>query len=80
MHINQRYKRLARMISEIEADVESLKLYYLEPLKYLDNLGRKRGLADVIGYTSENIYVFYRVADVYACVIPIGIRLFIDIP
>ena len=28
----------------------------------------------------ENMYVFYQVANVHACAIPIGIRLFIDIP
>ena len=28
----------------------------------------------------ENMHVFYQVASVHACAIPIGIRLFIDIP
>ena len=39
----------------------------------------KRELADVIGYTSENIQVFYQVTEVHGCAIPSGIRLFIDL-
>ena len=30
--------------------------YYLEQLKYLDNLGRKRGLANLIGDTMKYLF------------------------
>ena len=38
------------------------------------------GVSMLMKPTIENMYVYYQVADVHACAVPAGIRLFIDIP
>jgi hypothetical protein len=73
-------QRLARMLLGIEADVESFKALLPRTSEMPNQHRKKRGLAGVMGYISENIYVFYQVTDVHARAMPIGIRLFIDIP
>ena len=73
-------QRLARILLGIESDVETFKALLPRTSKIPKQHREERGLADVMGYTSENIYVFYQVTDVHACAIPIGIRLFIEIP
>ena len=51
---------LARMLSEIEANVESFKALLPRTSKIPKQHREKRGLTDVIGYTSENIYLFHQ--------------------